>query len=156
MMCVPYSLKLTTIMLTLDPTTLFYWTLSYPPPKKIKFSTVESWVKSIPPSAKPVTGPATVKTGKSSTNHHSSTAPALMSASSHVASSVRTSTITITSTQDPIKIKQDPGSIYTYDGGLSDREETAGVEHDVAHASPIKGKRWLNSEVCTFFLMMYE
>ena len=62
----------------------------------------------------------------------------------------------ITSAQDYIKFKQDPDSIYTYDGGLSDHEETAGVERDAAHASPIKGKRRLNSEVSTFFIMMYE
>ena len=149
MMYIPYSFKLTTIMLTLDPTTLFYWTLSDPPPKKIKLSMVESWAKSIPPSTKPVTGPATVKTGKSSANHRSSTAPALTSASSHVTSSILTSAITIT-TQDPIKIKQDPGQIYTYDGGLSDHKETVGIECEVAHASPIKGKRRLNSEVSIF------
>jgi hypothetical protein len=149
MMYVPYSFKLTTIMLTLDPTTLFYWTLS-DPPQKIKASTVETWVKSIPSSAKPVTGQATVKTGKSSTNRHSSTAPALMSASSCVTSSVLTSNITITSTQDYVKIKQVPDSIYTYNGGLLDHEATAGVERNAAHASPIKGKRWLNSKVSIF------
>jgi hypothetical protein len=136
-------------MLTLDPTTLFYWTLS-DPPQKIKSSTVETWAKSIPSSAKPVISQATVKTGKSSTNRHSSTAPALTSASSRVTSSVLTSDITITSAQDYVKIKQVPDSIYAYDGGLTDHEETAGVERDAAHASPIKGKRRLNSEVSIF------
>jgi hypothetical protein len=130
-------------MLTLDPTTLFYWTLSDPPPQKIKSSTVETWAKSIPSSAKPVTR-------KSSTSCHSFTALALTSASSHATSSILTSNITITSAQDHIKIKQDPDSIYTYDGGLSDHEETAGVERDAAHASPIKGKRRLNSKVSNF------
>ena len=146
-------------MLTLNPTTLFYWTLSDPPAKKMKYS-VESWAKSIPSNAKPASRPTSqansVKTGKSSTNRYGSTAPALTSASSRAASSVLTSAITITSAQDPAKIKQDPDSIYMYDGGLSDHEETAGVERDAAYASPIKGKRRLNSEVSTFFIMMYE
>ena len=155
-MYIPYSFKLITIMLMLDPTILFYWTLSDPPPKKIKSSTVETWAKSIPSSAKPVTSWATVKTGKSSTNSHSSSAPALTRASSRPTSSVLTGDMAITSAQDYIKFKQDPDSIYTYDGGLSDHEETAGVERDAAHASPIKGKRRLNSEVSTFFIMMYE
>lgn len=139
-------------MLTLDSTTLFYWTLSDPPPK-IKFSAVESWAKSIPPGpAKPATSQAiSVKTRKSYTNR-SSTTPGLTSATSHAASSVLTSAITITSAQDPIKIKQDPDSIYAYNGGLSDHEETAGLERDAAYASPIKGKRRLNSEVSTSFL----
>ena len=94
-MYIPYSFKLITIMLMLDPTILFYWTLSDPPPKKIKSSTVETWAKSILSSAKPVTSQGIVKTGKSSTNCHSSTILALTSASSHVTSSVLTSDITI-------------------------------------------------------------
>ena len=83
------------------------------PPLKMKFSAVKSWAKSIPPGpAKPATSQAiSVKTGKSYTNH-SSTTPGLLSATSCAASSILTNAITITSTQDPIKIKQDPDSIY--------------------------------------------
>jgi hypothetical protein len=144
-------------MLTLDPTTLFYWTLSDPPPKKMKYS-VESWAKSIPSNAKPASRTASqansVKTGKSTTNGCGSTAPVLTSASLRPASSVLTSAITITSAQVPVKIKQDPDAIYTYDGALSDHEETAGLERDAAHASPTKGKRRLNSEVSTSFIIL--
>ena len=133
-MYVTYSNSLTAIMLTLDPTTLFFWTISDPPPKKMKYS-VESWAKYIPSNAKPA-----------------SCAPsqALTTASSRSAtSSVLTSAITI-SAHVPLKIKQEPDSVYTYDGGISDREETSGVERDAAHASPIKGKKRLTSEVSTF------
>jgi hypothetical protein len=139
------------IMLTLDPTTLFYWTISDPPPKKMKYS-IEFWAKSIPSNTKPASrAPSqanSAKMGKSSsTNRHGSTAPALTSATfCSAASSVLTSAITITSAHVPVKIKQDPDSIYTYDGGISDCEETASIERDVAHASPIKGKKRLTSK----------
>jgi hypothetical protein len=66
--------------------------------------------------------------------------------------SVLTNEITITSTHHhdvPVKVKQDSNSVRLYDGGLSDQEEINGVEHDAAHASPIKGKKRLNSHVGT-------
>ena len=165
-------------MLTLDPTTLFYWSLSDPPTKKMKY-TIESWVKTVKPNAKPASRATTsqvnsVKTRKSASTtgkRNGSTgkrdgstgaATALMSASSRSqaagSASVLTSDIAITDAQVPqaIKIKQDiddHDDIYTYDGALSDREETAGVERDAAHASPIKGKKRLNSEVSIRFDM---
>jgi hypothetical protein len=151
-------------MLTLDPTTLFYWTLSDPPLKKTKYS-VESWAKTIPFNARPSsrapsqTNSVTGKTAKSVKSYGSSgrsTAPALTrtGVSSRSASSVLTNTITITNAQAPqtVKIKQDTDAIYTYDGALSDCEETAGVERDAAFASPTKGKRRLDSEVSTLFI----
>jgi hypothetical protein len=152
MMYITYSDSL--IMLTLNPTMLFYWTISNPPPKKMKYS-VESWAKSIPSNAKPASrapSQANLATTRksSSSNCYGSTTPALTSATSRsAASSVLTSAITITSAHVPVKIKQDPDSIYAYDGGISDCEETAGVEHNAAHASPIKGKKCLTSEVST-------
>ena len=153
-MYVTYPNLLTAIMLTLDPTTLFYWTISLDPaPKKMKYS-VEAWAKSIPSNAKPASrAPSqanSTKTGKSSTmKHYSFTAPALTSGtSSRSVASVLTSAVTITS--GPVKIKQDPDSIYTHDGAISDCEETAGVERAAAHASPIKGKKRLTSEVGAF------
>ena len=156
-MYVTYSFELTSNMLTLDPTTLFYWTLSDLPPKKMKYS-IKSWVKSIPSNAKPASRTASrtnsVKMERLTTNSYNSMAPALTSASSHPASSVLTSAIMITSTQVPIKIKQDLDAIYTYDGALSDHKETAGLKHDTAHTSPTKGKRRLNSEVSTSFIIL--
>ena len=151
-MHVPYLFELTSIMLTLNPMTLFYWLLSDPPLKKMRYS-VESQVKSIPSNAKPASrAPSQANSVKPGTNRYSSTTPALTSASSHPASSVLTCAITITNTQVPIKIKQDLDAIYTYNGALLDHKETTGLECDVACASPIKGKRHLNSEVSTLFI----
>jgi hypothetical protein len=147
-------------MLTLDTTTLFYWTLRDPPSKKIKYS-IESWVKKIPSNIKPTSHASSLansaKTGKSKRSGKSvGSAPALTSASSRADScSVLTNEITITSTHHdvPVKVKRDSNSIRLYDGGLSDHEEINGVEREAAHASPIKGRRRLNSQVSTSDLM---
>jgi hypothetical protein len=155
-------------MLTLDPMTLFYWSLSDPPPKRMKYS-VESWAKTIPSNAKPASRDTSransVKTGKASTTKRNGSTgtgtapPALTSASSRSkaasSASVLTPDITITNVQVPgaVKIKQDNDAIYTYDGALSDCEETAGAERDLAIASPNKGKRRLTSEVSASYDM---
>ena len=146
----------TSIMLTLDPTTLFYWSCSDPPPKRMKFS-VESWVKANSSNAasRTMSQANSVRSGKTSTR--TGTAPALMSSWSQAASSasVTTSSISITNTQVPkaVKIKQDKNVIYSYDGALSDNEKITGVEHNAAHASPIKGKKRLNSKVSAHYDM---
>jgi hypothetical protein len=126
----------------------------------MKYS-VESWAKNIT-HAKPANRANSVKTGKASTigtgRRLGSTAPALSaSGSSHPASSVLTNTIIVTNAQVPqtVKINQDTDAIYTIDGGLSDCEETAGVERAAAIASPVKGKKRLSSEVSIFFIMLY-
>lgn len=154
---------MTPIMLTLNATTLFYWAISDPPPKKLKYS-VESWVKTIPSNIKLTSHTPSlansVRTGKSSINHYSTastrSAPALTSAASSYAtsSSVLTSEITITSAHCdiPVKVKQDTDSIHR---GLSDHEEITGIKRDAAHASPIKGKKWINSEVSTSDLELF-
>lgn len=148
-----------TQLLTLDPTTLFYWSLvSEHPSKRMKYS-VESWAKTIPSKAtsgssasRPTSHANSARTGKASSTGRrpGSTAPALISSRSQADSSasILTGAITITNAQVPeaVKIKQDT-AIYTYDGALSDNDEIMGVERDAAHASPFKGKKRLNSEV---------
>ena len=147
-------------MLTLDQTTLFYWSLSDPhPSKRMKYS-VESWAKTIPSNAasRTTSQAGSVKTGTrrpSSTGtgkRHNGSTPALTSsqslASSTQAASILTNDINITNAQVPeAKVKQDPNAIYSYDGALSDKEEINGVERDAYHASPIKGKTRVSSEV---------
>lgn len=141
----------TSMMLTLDPTTLFYWSLSDPGPKKMKYS-VESWAKTVP-SGKPASRATdSIKTGKSSTSKRS--VPALTTSRSKnttaSTASVLTADIAITTNKIPpaVKIQQDKDAIISFDGGLSDCEEVDGVERTAALASPIKGKRRLDSEVC--------
>jgi hypothetical protein len=130
-------------MLTLDPSTLFYWNLS-DPTKKVKYS-IESWAKSIPLNAKPPSR------ARSHTTTSSRAVPSLTNASSHsTGTSVLTNAITITSTAaPPVQIKPDPDFIEIHDGGLSDHDEISGRERDAAVFSPPKGKTRLNSEVST-------
>lgn len=142
-------------MLTLDATTLFYWTLSDPPPKKMDFI-VESWAKSVRPKSS-ASRANSVKTGFS--KRPGSTLPGLTSSRSQGASSasILTNAITISTkgskaqVPEAVKIKQDADAIYSFDGALSDNEEITGVERDAAHASPIKGKKRVNSEVKYYF-----
>ena len=147
-------------MLTLDPTTLFYWTLSDPPAKKMKYS-VKSWVKMIPTNAKPASCATSrascatsransVKTGKASTvagsgKRHSSTTstPTLMSANTLSCCAITINDHSQLSQAVKIKQNHDVDAIYTYDGALSDCEEITGIECNAAHASPIKGRRHL-------------
>ena len=124
-------------MLTLDPSTLFYWNLSDPPPKKLKHA-VESWAKSIPLNAKPPSHAPS-----------SHVTPSLTHGSSRsTGRSVLTDAIIVTSkVARPAQIKPDPDFIDIHDGGLSDHDEIRGRERDAAVFSPPKGKVRLNSEV---------
>ena len=132
-------------MLTLDPSTLFYWNLSDPPAKKFKHS-IESWAKSVPLNAKP---PSRAPSHTNTTMSASRTVPSLTNASScSTGRSVLTHAIAITSTvAPPIRIKPDPDFIEIHNGGLSDHDEIRGRERDTAVFSPPKGKTCLNSKV---------
>jgi hypothetical protein len=132
-------------MLTLDPSTLYYWNLSDPPTKKFKYS-VESWAKSVPVNAKP---PSRAPSHTNTATSTSRTLPSLTNGSSRSTSrSVLTDAIAITSTAAPrVQIKPDPDFIDIHDGGLSDHDEIRGRERDAAVFSPPKGKTRLNSEV---------
>jgi hypothetical protein len=49
---------------------------------------------------------------------------------------------------ESVKTKDQPGALLLHDdGGLSDNDETKGVERDVAIKSPVKGKKRANNEV---------
>jgi hypothetical protein len=142
-------------MLTLDPSTLFYWNLSDPQPNKLKYS-VESWAKSIPANAKPA-GHVPSRANTVTTKSGTSRVPSLTNASSRsTGRSILTDAIAITSYRaPPIQIKPDPDTIDIDDGGLSDHNEIRGCERDAAVLSPPKGKIRLNSEVSFFSQFNY-
>jgi hypothetical protein len=137
-------------MLTLDPSTLFYWNLSNPPAKKLKHS-VQSWANSIPVNAKPPSrAPShanTVTTTKSGTSRINAVPSLTYASSRSTGRSVLTNSIAVTHTgPPPVRIKPDPDYITIHDGGLSDHDEIRGRERDAAVVSPPKGKIRLNSE----------
>ena len=133
-------------ILTLDPTTLFYWNLSNNLEKhKFEGSVVSKWARSIPDDAKAASRASSHASsiGKQSIR---SAAPSLTNQSTITVTSVHTSDI-----QHPqIHIRPKPkdnvaallntnDQFYAHDIAISDREETQGEEHDEAVNSPPKG-----------------
>ena len=138
-------------LLTLDQSTLFYWTLSDASQKKQKHSSkINEWAATIPATAKP-----TFQAPRSTSSHAKSGIPSLMSGASHsLAPSVLTDDVKIISywASNPVKVKAEPVpelSMYD-DGGLSDNDEIRGEEQEVTINSPPKGKKRVTSEVSLF------
>jgi hypothetical protein len=128
--------------LTLDQSTLFYWTLS--DKKRKHASAIKQWALDVPAIAKP--------TSKAPTSLAKSDIPPLTSGTSHSsAPSVLTDSIKIISHRalDPIKVKAElaPTLSLYIDGGLSDNDERKGEEREAAINSPPKGKKRVTSEV---------
>lgn len=144
----------TPTMLTLNPTTLFYWNLSADPPsKKVKYTDkIVPWSKAVPIGAKPEAPKAeTIRTQPKSS---ASAVPSLTigsSRSTHTAKSVLSNQITIKS-KKPLpaaQVKQEPDADFfaVNHHGFSDDDEVGGVEREAAIATPFKGKARLNSAV---------
>jgi hypothetical protein len=147
--------------LTLDESTLFYWTLSDaaadPSHKKRKhISAINKWASSIPAKS-------TSKAAKSTTSGRAKSdtvVPSLTSGTSgrSYAPSVLSDEVKIISQHSGssglVKVEAEPASaldIYS-DGGLSDNDEIRGEEREVAINSPLKGKKRITSEV--FFSLL--
>ena len=144
-------------MLTLDPTTLFFWELS-DISKKRKYDSgeVTQWVSAIPKDA--MAGSRLPSVGKRSSY---SITPSLTNQSTIIASSFHTQR-----NSRPPKIRinpeledvvmcefegpscEDGQFVIQEDGGISDRNEIGGEEHEDAVKSPPKGSGVrLSSEV---------
>ena len=150
-------------MLTLDPTTLFYWDITHGSTPRFDTSTVAQWVESLPKDRK-------AKGRASSSSKHSGTsrsAPSLTNRSTITTSSVRTSDLCNPKRLPPptfrVKLEAnddfkmgdvqgDEGAWnYHEDGVISERDEMEGQEHEEAMKSPPKGSGVrLDSEVCLF------
>jgi len=108
-------------MLTLDETTLFFYTLFHSSSKQKAF--VENWQKVIHYQTKP-------------------------SGTSDVSSTLVTSHVNHTSHAKSLKTSQDKGlHLDEYMGGVADRDETTGPEEQAAMNSPPKNGKRLTSEV---------
>jgi hypothetical protein len=132
-------------LLTLDQSTLFYWTLSDTTPKMRKYaSAIKEWALAVPTTAKP--------TSKAPSSVAKSNIPSLKSGTSRSsAPSVLTDNVKIISRQpsDSVKVKAElaPTLSLSIDGGLSDNDEMRGEEREAAINSPPKGKKRVTSEV---------
>ena len=148
-------------LLTLDESTLFYWTLSDSdaPHKKRKLSAINKWASAI--SRTTAESMSMARAPKSSTSGHTKTdiVPSLTSGTSHrtYAPSILSNDVKIISHQSSaaakVKAEHVPAlSIYN-NGGLSENDETKGEEWEFAINSPPKGKKRITSEVFFFLLV---
>jgi hypothetical protein len=135
-------------LLTLDQSTLFYWTLSDVPPKR--GLAINEWASAIPSRSK-----STLQ-GPKSTSSRTKSIPSLTGgASRSSAPSVLTDNIKVishhSSDRRVTKVKVEPQadliSLSGDEGGLSDSNELDGKEREVAINSPHKGKKRITSEV---------
>lgn len=134
--------------LTLDQSTLFYWTLSDVPPKRS--SAINEWASAIPCQSK------STSQGPKSASSRTKSIPSLTggaSASRSTAPSVLTDNIKVISQQPSdrvqakVKVDSQADLISLSDGGLSDNDELVGQERETAINSPPKGKKRITSEV---------
>jgi hypothetical protein len=114
-------------MLTLDRTTLFYFSLRDLDEKNKHSGFIKDWATKIPRNAKPGS------THTPSLTHGSTR-------SSHAASSIR-------SALNTVKISNYDNGVEIAEGGLSDLDETIGNEQGAAVKSPLKGKQRISSAV---------
>jgi hypothetical protein len=134
-------------LLTLDESTLFYWTLSDNNLNQKRSSAVNRWASAVPQAK------STSQVPRSTSSCAKTDVPSLTIGSS--ARSAYTSTPSILSNNVKIIVKAEPApavSVYN-NGGLSDNDEIKGEERDIAIKSPPKGKRRITSEVFFFFLV---
>jgi hypothetical protein len=150
-------------MLTLDQSTLFYWTLSDLNVKKRKHGrAINDWASAIPSNAKP-TSRATSQVSRAPSqmarNSRSILPPPSLTSgtSGSTAPSVLTNNVRIISHMAPAsaKVKPEPIDIgVDSDAGLSDNDEINGNEREAAVNSPPKGKKRITSDVYFFFLIL--
>lgn len=129
-------------MLTLDQTTLFYFSLSDTYTNKDKpAARISDWASKIPhkPKAK---------------RDDLYSTPSLTTGSSRP-SGRPLSTVRSALTNN-VKITQPDDDIEVVEGGLSDRDETVGPEYDVAMKSPPKGGRRATSVVSHLFYLVAQ
>jgi hypothetical protein len=140
-------------LLTLDQSTLFYWTLS-DSSKKRKHTDVIEWAAGIPSNAK-LTHAASHIVAHSHTTASRSIPTLTAGTSRSSAPSVLTDSVKIISHSmtDSAKIKTESAPEITImsDGGLSDNDEINGEERLAAVNSPPKGRKRVTSEVSLFF-----
>lgn len=148
-------------LLTLDESTLFYWTLSdaasQAHKKRKHSSAVSKWATAIHTSS--TSTKSSSQAPKSTSSRAKTDIPSLTCGTSgrSYAPSVLSDNVKIISHQssDAVKVKAErvPALSMYNNGGLSDNDEMRGEEREVAVNSPPKGKRRITSEVFFFPLI---
>lgn len=125
-------------MLTLDNTTLFYFSLSDKTvPEEKHTAAIQDWAKKLPK-----------RIGGTSGGLRSVTSALTKSSATHTSSSHSTRTSRSALNNGFIRrCGDDAVEVIDVDGPLSDNDETKGPERDAAIKSPLKGKKRLSSSV---------
>lgn len=123
--------------LTLDSTTLFYFNLSNDAQcdGAPQSQAIDAWIDGVTPHS------------KQKTKRSAGSMPSLTLSKT---SAPTESVLTRSAIQASVNV-----NVVTDSQGLSDVDETVGEERKLAHESPVKGKRRVNSEVFFFFLHVY-
>jgi hypothetical protein len=112
------------------------------------------WAASVPRKAKPASKATSkvISSIKATSRGSSLFLPLTEAATRSSASSVLTKSITVFhKTPNNIKLEADNDVFAFIGGGLSDEDETNGIEQDAAVASPPKGKKCVTSAISNFF-----
>lgn len=141
--------------LTLDESTLYYWTLSAESPKKRKH--IDKWALAVPANKSTTSTTSTSQAPKSTSTRAKTNAPPSLTFGSSgrlSAPSVLSDNVKIITrrSSEGVKVETEPVPAVSLlnNGGLSDNDETKGEEWTAARNSPPKGKRRINSEVFFF------
>jgi hypothetical protein len=137
--------------LTLDRSTLFYWSLSDVPRKR--GSVINEWASAISTQSRDNLK-STLQGPKSTSSRTNSIIPSLTGGGSRSsAPSILTDNIKVISHQPSgqgkVKVESQADGVVSLsdEGGLSDNDELGGKEREAAINSPLKGKKRINSEV---------
>jgi hypothetical protein len=149
-------------LLTLDQSTLFYWTLSDSSKKRKHSDVINEWAAAVP-SAKPasrtpsnITAHTTSHIAAHTAARSKSGVPSLTTSTSRSSAPSILTKVISRGTIDSAKVKAEPvAEMITImsDGGLSDNDETNGEERLAAVNSPPKGRKRATSDVSLLLII---
>lgn len=148
-------------LLTLDHSTLFYWTLSdsYTGGKRKRSDAIREWSAAVPKS-KPTSSLRAANSVTSRSRAKSAAPSRVGSAGCSTAPSVLTGTVNIisrrrTSELTEIKPELTSDDKSSLDGrDLSDKDDDEEDEREVAHSSPLRGEKQFTNDVRKHFYLM--
>ena len=148
-------------LLTLDESTLFFWTLSnksLSKKRKHEPEAINTWVENLPCNVAPASCAPSNTTAPSRHSVPSLTRGTSLSRSRSSAPSNQTNSARIIScaARSSAKVNDEPAAkaiAVVSDGSLSDNDETHGEERLATICSPPKGKKWVTSDMSLVWVM---
>ena len=135
-------------MLTLDHTTLFYWTLSDSASntKKPRYD-VEGWAATVPAKvSRPSSQATAIRMNTRNPTPSLTSGPSCLTAPSVLTNDIQITSRPSLASANAIDVRSD--------GGLSDSDEMRGAEREAAVNSPPKGKKRIVSDVSPYYVLI--